>query len=72
MSIATIGITNTMAVQILKIEHGIDDVIIFRWVTTESNGRVSRSKLRVDEAGMPYFVSFGNKLYLSEAIRNNL
>lgn len=72
MTIATIGISNTMAVQILKVEHGIEDVIVFRWSTAGTAGRVSRSKLRVDEAGNPYFVSFDNKLYLSDAIRNNL
>jgi hypothetical protein len=72
MTAATIVVNNQLSVQILKVEHGIEDIVVFRWQTANENGRVSRSKIRYDEAGMPYFVSFQNKLYLSEAIRNNL
>lgn len=65
---AIIYVNGCMTVEILDIEYGIEDHVKFRWGNT---GHVARSLLRTTTGGRHYFISFGNKLFMDEAIKIN-
>ena len=69
--IAVIGLTNTDVIEILDIKHGIEDKVQFRIRVGDSCSARRTHKIRYDEDGEAYFISQGQKHYLSTAIRTN-
>lgn len=67
--IGVLPLTNFGGVAIMKIEHGIEDYI----VSTENYGegyiRPSKSKVRYNRKGEPYFMRYGRRYYLKEFMR---
>lgn len=55
-------------VQVLDIDN-TDDKVLFRWVTSDKYGRPTRSKIRYDEQGEPFFNTRGISIPFSEVIR---
>ena len=55
-----------------SIEHGIDDVVLFRWwhgYYHNECDRLHRAKIRYNASGRAYFYSYGKRWYLDEAVR---
>lgn len=69
--VAVIGLTNTSAIEILEIEHGINDNVKFRIRVGDSFSRTRTSRIRYDENDEAYFNSQGQKHYLNTAIKIN-
>jgi len=57
------------------IEYGIDDIVKFRWYRNTSTrcgwDRLHRSKIKYENDGRSYFISYNTKWYLDDAIRTD-
>ena len=56
------------AIQVLDIDN-VADKVVFRWVTSEEYGRPTKSKIRYNEQGEPFFNTKGMSIPFSEVIR---
>jgi hypothetical protein len=56
-------------IEILSIEYGINDYIIFRYNNDGQRDRKHRAKIRETADGRPYFRTYSLKIPLDECIR---
>lgn len=54
-----------------KIEHGINDYVVFyvKDELTETKSRKSKSRIQHTAKGQPYFIHYKRKIYLDECIK---
>ena len=57
------------AIQVLDIEHGVDDKVVFRWATPTEYSRPTRARIRYDEQGEPFFMTKGYTIPFNEVLR---
>ena len=65
--IATLGICNTLSLNIYGIEYGIDDRIIVGY----SNEKPTKNKIYYNSKGETYFKKHGKRFYINEFMRVN-
>lgn len=58
-------------IEIFRIEYGINDSIIFTAGSWTGHPTAHRARIYYTRGGDPYFLYSGQRLKLSEAIRNN-
>ena len=44
--IGTYGFTNDSGIAVVGVEHGVDDVVLYRYVNGEQRSRLCRSRVR--------------------------
>ena len=58
------------SLEVWDIEHGIDDKVVFRWVTDGcKSSRLTKSKIRYDEQGEPFFKTRGMSVSFNDVMR---
>jgi hypothetical protein len=67
--IAVYALTAFNSIEILSINHDIDDKVIFRYNNEGEKTRRHWAKIRYTEEGQPYFRSYNLKLMLDDFIR---
>jgi hypothetical protein len=67
--IAVYALTAFNSIEILSINHDIDDKVIFRYNNEGEKTRRHWAKIRYTEEGQPYFRSYKLKLMLNDFIR---
>jgi len=71
-SIAILELTNFSGIKILGIEYGINDKVKFCYTDDEKgDGRTITAKIRYDDEGKSYFISYGHRYDIDEFIRTN-
>jgi hypothetical protein len=68
-AIAIYALTAFNSIEILKINYGIDDTVIFRYNNEGEKTGKHRAKIRYTNDGQPYFKSYKLKLMLDDFIR---
>lgn len=66
--IGGIGLYYDGGIEILDIEHGINDKIKFRY-NFGTPGRTCTALIKYDKQGEPYFNTAGNRYYMNEITR---
>lgn len=71
-----IPVSYTQAIDIYGIEYGIEDYVLYRWVTVTSehvvhNSKLLRSRVRYTPKGHAYFNSYGSRYPLAHAMKLN-
>jgi hypothetical protein len=67
--IAVYALTAFNSIEILSINHDIDDKVIFRYNNEGEKTRRHRAKIRYTKEGQPYFKSYKLKLMLDDFIK---
>lgn len=66
------GMNNFGGIEVLDIEHGIDDTIVYRYNFGEPE-EVEESVVQCDEDGRSFFTTSGGlEVYLDEIVRRDL
>jgi hypothetical protein len=68
-AIAVYALTAFNSIEILSINHDIDNKVIFRYNNEGEKTRQHWAKIRYTEEGQPYFRSYKLKLMLNDFIR---
>jgi len=64
------GIVATSAfggLEVLDIEYGIEDRVVYRWCIDGKEGRISRAKIRENNVGA-YFETKGHRIYMDDVL----
>ena len=68
---AIIYVSAVQAIEILDIEHGIEDYVVYRWLNGTSTENVRRARIRHNMYSGQYFNSDGRRWKLEDAMRIN-
>ena len=61
------------SLEVWGIEHDIDDKVVFRWVTSGRKlGRITKSKIRYNKQGEPFFKTRGTSVSFNDVMRWSL
>lgn len=66
-AIAYKSVINTLGIEIIDIEYGINDNVLIRW--TDAPDKIERRRIHYD--GRPWFTFHGTRYYIDEFIRYN-
>jgi hypothetical protein len=67
--IAVYALTAFNSIEILSINHDIDDKVIFRYNNEGEKTGKHRAKIRYTKEGQPYFKSYKLKLMLDDFVK---
>lgn len=70
--IGTYGFTNDSGIAVVGVEHGVDDVVLYRYVNGEQRSRLCRSRVRNSASGRAYFQTRSGRIHLDEVIRTDI
>ena len=65
------GIVATSAfggLEVLDIEYGPEDRVVYRWCIDGKEGRICRAKIRDDVGGLPYFKTRGQTVFMGDVL----
>lgn len=66
MAIGVLTLTNNLALEVLEIEYGIDDYVIYKF---SNDIKARRGKLYTTVKGRSYFKVRGTRYYLDEFMK---
>lgn len=66
---AMINVNYVERIELIEIEYGIEDYILYRWVGAYTEQR--RARIRYTQMGEAYFLSDGRRYHFRDAIRIN-
>lgn len=69
---ASMGITNSISLQIQLLEEEGDTYVYSSFVSGENQSEVTRARVRYNSHGKPYFHKNRKRHYLSEFMKNSL
>ena len=67
--VAVYPMSNWGGIEILDIEHGIDEYVIARFNFGTVEEKLHRIKIEYNKHGVPYFIMSGNRVRLDDCMR---